>query len=359
MTERPHHLPDRPDPPKSLVRDPLSDLLRTVRLHGAVFFMIDAAAPWVAAMPDGETLAPAVLPHAQTVISFHVIVKGTCWGGLLDGPPVLFEPGDVVVFPRGDGYFMSMPRQAARVPHQDLAEQFLRGMMTGKLPFVFRDGASDPDGRLTVVCGFLGCDVRPFNPLVATLPRMIHIRGKGRAHNDRLNQLIGLTLEESRDPTPGGESVRLRLSELMFVELIRRHVAGLPEQEAGWLAGLQDEFVGRALSLLHERAAHAWTLETLADAVGLSRSAFADRFARLVGEPPIQYLTRWRMQLAARLLVDGSNKVGAIAQDVGYDSEAAFSRAFKKETGLSPVAWRRRSSSGPGAVPASSRSTGG
>jgi len=128
----------------------------------------------------------------------------------------------------------------------------------------------------------------------------------------------------------------------MFVEVIRRYVAGLPAQEAGWLAGLQDEFIGRALSLLHERAAHAWTLEALADAVGLSRSAFADRFTRLVGEPPIQYLTRWRMQLAARLLTEGSTKVGAIGLEVGYDSEAAFSRAFKKETGLSPVAWRRR-----------------
>ena len=131
-----------------------------------------------------------------------------------------------------------------------------------------------------------------------------------------------------------------KLSELMFVEVIRRYLAGLPGQ-AGWLAGLQDEFVGRALGLLHERAAHGWTLDELASAVGLSRSAFAERFARLVGEPPIQYLARWRMQLAARLLTDGTAKVAAVALEVGYDSEAAFSRAFKKIAGVSPMAWRR------------------
>jgi AraC-like DNA-binding protein len=349
MTDRPLHLPQRPEPPRAPepalvgpVRDPLSDVLRTVRLRGSVFFMVDAAAPWMAAMPDGETMAPLILPDSQTAVSFHIIVKGSCWGGLLDAPPLVFEEGDIVVLPRGDGYFMSMPRRADVTLDQGRAEAFMRGMITGKLPFVYRDGGSDTEDRLSVVCGFLGCDVRPFNPLVATLPRIVHIKGASRGRDDRLDRLIELTLAESRDPTPGGESVRLRLSELMFVEVIRRYVAGLPEQEAGWLAGLQDEFIGRALALLHERAAHAWTLEALADEVGLSRSAFADRFTRLVGEPPIQYLTRWRMQLAARLLTDGSNKVGAIAAEVGYDSEAAFSRAFKKETGLSPVAWRRR-----------------
>jgi AraC-like DNA-binding protein len=153
---------------------------------------------------------------------------------------------------------------------------------------------------------------------------------------------MDLTLAESRDPVPGGESVRLRLSELMFVEVIRRHLNDLPPEEAGWLAGLRDEFVGRALALLHGRAAHAWTLDELASDVGMSRSAFAERFTRLVGEPPIQYLMRWRMQMAARLLTEGSAKVGAVALEVGYDSEAAFSRAFKKVAGVSPAAWRQR-----------------
>jgi AraC-like DNA-binding protein len=182
--------------------------------------------------------------------------------------------------------------------------------------------------------------VRPFNPLLATLPRMLHVKGALRRQDERLDRLMQLTLAEARDPAPGGESVRLRLSELMFVEVIRSYLAGLPPEQAGWLAGLRDEYVGRALALLHERPAHGWTLDELAAEVGMSRSAFADRFARLVGEPPIQYLGRWRMQMAARLLADGTAKVAAVALEVGYDSEAAFSRAFKKLVGVSPAAWR-------------------
>lgn len=347
MTERPDLLSQRPDAARVSSRDPLSDLLRTVRLRGSAFFMVNAAEPWVAGMPDGEQLAPVLLPDAQQVLSFHIVARGSCWGGLLDGPPIRLEPRDILVFPRGDGYFMSAPRQSGVAPDLQRSLAFIRAMTAGKLPFVVPDGgaAGRPpahDDPLSVVCGFLGCDVRPFNPLVATLPRVVHIRGSSRPPDDRLDRLIELTLAEAAEPTPGGDSVRLRLSELMFVEVIRRYVAGLPAQETGWLVGLQDEFVGRALALLHERAAHPWTLEALAAEVGLSRSAFAERFTRMVGDPPIQYLTRWRIQLAARLLTDGSTKVGAVALEVGYDSEAAFSRAFKKETGLSPVAWRRR-----------------
>jgi len=245
----------------------------------------------------------------------------------------------VLVFPRGDGYFMSFARQEPTPPDVDLASGFMKGMTAGQLPFVVQFGGGGAE-RLSVVCGFLGCDVRPFNPLLATLPRMLHIKGVAGRQDDRLDRLLELTLAEARQPAPGGESVRLRLSELMFVEVIRRYLGGLPPEQAGWLAGLRDEYVGRALALLHERAAHGWTLDELAGDVGMSRSAFADRFARLVGEPPMQYLTRWRMQMAARLLADGTAKVAAVALEVGYDSEAAFSRAFKKLVGVSPAAWR-------------------
>jgi AraC-like DNA-binding protein len=217
----------------------------------------------------------------------------------------------------------------------------MRGMKGGQLPFVIQGGGGSAD-KLGVVCGFLGCDDRPFNPLMATLPRLLHIKRASGAADDRLERLLELTLAEARDAAPGGESVRLRLSELMFVEVIRRHLAALAPEQAGWLAGLRDEHIGRALALLHERAAHPWTLEDLAADVGLSRSAFAERFARLVGEPPMQYLARWRMQVAARLLTDGTAKVAAVALEVGYDSEAAFSRAFKKIAGVSPAAWRGR-----------------
>jgi len=343
MTERPDSLLRHPEPAATAgpVRDPLSDVLRTVRLRGAVFFMLDISSPWTAGMPDGETLAPIVVPQSQQVISFHVITRGSCWGGLPDDPSHHLETGDVIVFPRGDGYFMSIPPQPARPPNVERAFGFMRKMTSGQPPFVVTDGGGGPD-QLGVICGFLGCDVRPFNPLLATLPRMLHIKGAQRTRDDRLDRLMEIAVADARDQGPGAESVRLRLSELMFVEVIRRYVTTLSAAETGWLAGLQDEFVGRALGLLHERAAHPWTLDELAGDVGMSRSAFADRFARLVGEPPIQYLTRWRMQLAARLLSDGTSKVSAVALEVGYDSEAAFSRAFKKIAGASPAAWRQR-----------------
>ena len=197
------------------------------------------------------------------------------------------------------------------------------------------------------MCGFLGCDVRPFNPLLATLPRSCSAAARrGRRSLDRL---IDFTLAESRERRPGGECVRLRLSELMFVEVVRRHLAALPAEQTGWLAGLRDPPVGRALALLHERPLTAGRWSELAREVGMSRSALAERFAHLVGQPPMQYLTRWRMQLAARLLSDGAAKVAAVAQEVGYDSEAAFSRAFKKVTGVSPAAWRRDQAAAPAA----------
>jgi AraC-like DNA-binding protein len=342
MTERPEVLLDRPPSPATgALRDPLSDVLKTVRLRGAVFFMLESSAPWANGMPDGATLAPILVPRAQQIISFHVITHGACWGGLLDGPQVRLEAGDVIVFPRGDGYFMSFTRQQPTPPDVDQAFGFMRGMSSGQLPFSISFGGGGAE-RVGAVCGFLGCDVRPFNPLFATLPRLLHIKGAARGEDDRLSRLMELTLTESRDENPGAESVRLRLSELMFVEVIRRHVSALPPEQAGWLAGVRDEHVGRALGLLHERPAHPWTLDELATGVGLSRSVFADRFARLVGEPPMQYLTRWRMQMAARLLSDGSAKVAAIAVEVGYDSEAAFSRAFKKIAGVSPAAWRQQ-----------------
>jgi AraC-like DNA-binding protein len=345
MTERPDRLLEHPErretAPAGPLRDPLSDVLRTVRLRGAVFFMLETSSPWSSAMPDGETIAPVLVPQAQQVLSFHVITQGACYGGLLDGPQSRLEAGDVIVFPRGDGYFMAYPRQDTRPPDVDQAFAFMKGMKAGQLPFDFKFGGGGADG-LNVVCGFLGCDVRPFNPLLASLPRMLHIKGVAGRREDRLDRLLELTLAEARDPAPGGESVRLRLSELMFVEVIRRYLAGLAPEQSGWLAGLRDDYIGRALSLLHERAAHDWTLDELAADVGLSRSAFADRFARLVGEPPMQYLTHWRMQMAARLLTEGTAKVAAVALEVGYDSEAAFSRAFKKLTGVSPAAWRKR-----------------
>jgi AraC-like DNA-binding protein len=320
--------------------DPLSDVLRAVRLAGAVFFRVDATPPWVIEMPDTAALAAVTVPRAQHVVSYHVVTRGACWGGLLGAPPVALVEGDVLVFPHGDPYVMAMAPGQAGGPGPEQVLAFMREMAAGRLPFTVVEHGGGRD-RLELVCGFLGCDAVPFNPLLEALPRLLHVRGAFAA-GDPLSRLIELAMAESQERRAGGECVRLRLSELMFVEVVRRYLAGLPADQRGWLAGLRDAVVGRALASLHARPADAWTLESLAHEAGLSRSALAERFTALVGEPPMQYLARWRMQAAARLLADGQAKVAAVALQVGYESEAAFSRAFKKATGLPPSDWRRR-----------------
>jgi AraC-like DNA-binding protein len=328
--------------------DPLSDVLRAVRLTGAVFFRVEATSPWVIEMPDSSALASVTLPRAQHVISYHVVTRGSCSGALLGEAAVRLDEGDVLVFPHGDPYVMSIVEAMRGGPDRAEVLAFMRQMAAGRLPFTVAEGGGGPE-RLGLVCGFLGCDVHPFNPLLAALPRLLHVR-RAFAAGDPLGRLIEFAVAESQEPRAGGECVRLRLSELMFVEVVRRHLAGLPAGQGGWLAGLRDGIVGRALALLHERPGADWTLETLARAVGLSRSALAERFTHFVGDPPMQYLTRWRMQAAARLLADGQAKVSAVALEVGYDSEAAFSRAFKKAAGVPPAAWRTRYARPPAAA---------
>ncbi|MET0151139.1 MAG: AraC family transcriptional regulator [Candidatus Binatia bacterium] len=325
--------------------DVLSDVLRTVRLTGAVFFVTEASSPWVLEIPDGATLAPAILPRAQHVLSYHVVINGSGWGGLPDGAPVQLEAGDVLVFPHGDAYVMSIARGMRGGPNRSEILAFFRQMAAGQLPFTVKEGGGGAE-RLDLVCGFLGCDTHPFNPLLAALPRLLHVRQAFGSTGHPLSKLIELAVAESRERRAGGECVRLSLSELMFVEVVRQHLAMLPAERTGWLDGLRDPLVGRALALLHERPARPWTLPRLAKEVGSSRSTLADRFTQFVGRSPMRYLGHWRMQLAARLLADSTAKLSAVASDVGYDSEAAFSRAFKKIVGMAPATWRQRRARG-------------
>lgn len=177
---------------------------------------------------------------------------------------------------------------------------------------------------------------------LTVVTQMVHLRATSRS-DDRMSHLIEFALCELREPSPGGHGVLLRLAELMFVELVRRHLGTMSGEETGWLAGLHDPLVARTLSLLHGAPARRWTLGQLATHVGTSRSVLAERFAQFVGQPAMQYLAQWRMQLATRLLAEpGVRKVAAVAEAVGHESEAAFSRAFKKSVGVSPAAWRSR-----------------
>jgi AraC-like DNA-binding protein len=250
---------------------------------------------------------------------------------------VRLEAGDILLVPHGDAYGMSAQRRREGPPAHEEALAFFRAMAQGALPPVVSDGGGGE--RLGLVCGFLGCDTRPFNPVLEALPRLVHLRRSAPPDGERLRHLLDFALAETRERRSGGQCVLLRLSELMFVEVVRRYLAGLPVEQAGWLSGVRDAVIGRALALLHGRPSHPWTLEELAREAGLSRTVLAERFAHFVGQPPMQYLASWRMQLAARLLADGA-KVSSVALEVGYESEAGFSRAFKKRVGESPAAWR-------------------
>jgi AraC-like DNA-binding protein len=326
-------------------RDPLSDVLSATKLAGALFFQVDATSPWGVEIPPARLFASLILPRARHVISYHVVVHGSGWARVGGAPAVRFGSGDILVFPHGDPYaLLSAPGVQPELDHAS-ALDFFRAMAQRRLPFVVTEGGGGPE-RARFACGFLGCDTRPFNPLLGALPALMHIRRREGAADDLLDRLLELTLAEGRIRRAGGECIRLRLSELMFVEVVRRYLEALAPGETGWLAGLRDPGIARALALLHERPDHAWTLEELARDVAMSRSALADRFARLVGLAPMHYLAHWRMQLAARLLTDGTTKVAAVALAVGYASEAAFSRTFKKLCGLAPGAWRRRCATG-------------
>jgi AraC-like DNA-binding protein len=251
-----------------------------------------------------------------------------------------------VLFPHGDAHVMS---SAPGMRAEPSLAWFYEAKID-RLPIrIAYEGTSAPTltlpshaGLATIACGFLSCDVRPFNPLISALPRLLRLPAADGG--ELIAQLLQRAIGESHASRPGSEVMLARISEMLFVDAVRRHVETLPEEHAGWLAGLRDRFVGRALALLHARAAEDWTIDELGRQVGLSRSALHERFVQFVGQPPMQYLAQWRMQLAAGLLRTSTASVAAIAQEVGYDSEAAFARAFKRLVGKPPAAWRRTQS---------------
>ena len=318
-----------------MTADVLSDVLRAVRLTGAVYFDFELSSPWVAEAPPSRDIAERVMPGAQRVIEYHLLARGACWGHTVGQEPIRLREGDLVVFPQGDAHVLSSAPGMRAAPDMSM---FARP--STPLPIVYELGGGGTD-RERVVCGFLGCDERPYNPLLTALRPMIHLPSAGpHAATGWLGTLLNVAAKESGSARAGTENVLARLSELMFVEAIRRYLETLSPAQTGWLAGLRDPVVGQALAALHGQPTEPWTVDRLARLVGLSRSIFAERFTTMVGHPPMQYLALWRMQLASRLLVEGGH-VAAVAGAVGYESEAAFSRAFKKLVGQAPATWRR------------------
>jgi len=316
--------------------DVLSDVLRAVRLTGAVYFDFELSSPWVLEAPPSAEIAGIVMPGAQRVIEYHLIARGSCWGHAVNAEPALLREGDLIVFPQGDSHVLSSAPGMRATPDMSAFDR------RSRLPMVYEFGGGGPD-RARIVCCFLGCDQRPYNPLLLSLPTVIHLAAaSSRATAGWLGTLLSIAARESGSARAGSENVLARLSELMFVETIREYLETLPSTQTGWLAGLRDPVVGQALATLHGEPSQPWTVERLAREVGLSRSVLAERFTEMVGQPPMQYLALWRMQLASRLLLEGGH-VTAVASAVGYESEAAFSRAFKKLVGQTPGTWRKTS----------------
>jgi AraC-like DNA-binding protein len=308
-----------------------------VRLTGAAYFEIEAQEPWSVHSPARELILPKILPGADHLIAYHAVTSGRCFASLKDGEAVALEAGEVVMFTNADPHVMSSAAgMGAEPPSADMIDIAEAGL----LPFhvnLMNGGAASAK----LVCGYLACDARPFNPLLEALPPMLKAGEPRRNDNGWLGQLIHFAVAEVSEKRAGSESILTKLSELMFIDVIRRYIEALPPQHDGWLAGLRDGAVGRALALIHARPSFNWTIEGLARQCGTSRTVLAERFVKLVGVPPMQYLAKWRMQVAAEMLNRGHANMATIAARIGYESEAAFSRAFKKMTGVPPSAWRQ------------------
>jgi AraC-like DNA-binding protein len=316
--------------------DALSDVLKTVRLTGAAFFEILARDTWAVGSPARDIVLPKILPGADRLIAYHVVASGRCFATAVSGKPMTLEAGEVVVFTGGQPHIMSSdPGMHADPTTADVVEI----AATGKMPFNINCGGEGP-ASTRLICGYLACDAQPFNPVLDHLPPIIKAGDSRQSETSWVGQFIKFALAESAQKRVGGETVLTKLSELMFIDVLRRHIETLPPEQNGWLAGLRDPLVGKVLSLMHARPAHAWTIETLGREAGLSRSVLAERFTNLIGIPPMQYLSKWRMQLATELLRGGILNMAQIATQIGYESEAAFSRAFKKMIGVSPSVWR-------------------
>ena len=314
--------------------DAFSQILSGVKLLGAVFFTAEFSAPWGLSTAGPNALAAMVAPGAEHLVLYHLVIEGGAVIEMVDGPRIELAPGDVVIFPNGDAHHMSSGHGVTRpFPNYGIAAKIQSRDLSP-----MHAGGGGAISRF--VCGYMTCDPYLCRPILSGLPAAFKVNIRADRSGHWLENAILHLVEEAGSGRVGSEAMLAKLSEALFVDTLRRYVASLPEQQMGWLAGTRDPIVGKSLGLLHARIAHPWTIADLADQVGISRSALVERFTRYLSEPPMTYLTRWRLQLAARSLERTSRGVAEIAADVGYESEAAFNRAFKREYGQPPGRYR-------------------
>jgi AraC-like DNA-binding protein len=314
--------------------DALSDVLRVIKLDSAIYFNAEFSEPWCLASPEAHVLAPVLAQGAAHVIIYHLLWEGRAYVELRDGARVELSAGDLVTFPHGHGHMLGSGR---RVTPIDAGNALPRALTRGLELFNFGGGGA----RSRFICGFLACDPELSQAFLAGLPPLIKINIRDDPSGVWLENSLKFSVSQAANRDAGASAMLVKLSEVFFAEALRRYVRELPEGQTGWLAGARDAGIGKALTLLHHRPADAWTVAELARQTGLSRTVLAERFRYFIGEPPMAYLTRWRLQLGARALTATSHSVAQIASDVGYESEAAFNRAFKRAHGLPPARYRR------------------
>jgi AraC-like DNA-binding protein len=319
--------------------DVLSEVLKAVKLDGAMFYNAEFSAPWCFRQPASHTMAPYLLPDSKHVIVYHLLTEGRGYAYVEgDDRPLPLNAGDIVIFPHGDPHIIG---NGSPVKPVDSAQELERILSQGLK--VSRLGGG---GEITkLICGYMACEPQLSRVFLGVLPTILKVSIRNDASGQWLEDSIRYSVGHADTSRPGNEAVLAKLSEVLFVETLRRYIALLPREHTGWLAGVRDPEVGKALALLHRKPAHPWTIAALASEVGISRSVLAERFRRYLSKTPIAYLTGWRLQLGAQMLTSTSRGVAHIAAEVGYESEPSFNRAFKREFGLPPARFRRQSKS--------------
>lgn len=313
--------------------DALSEVLKIVKLQGALFFNAEFSAPWCVASSESSRIAPLLCPGAGHVIIYHYLTGGRAYAQLRDGDRRDLGPGDVVIFPHGDAHVLGNGAGKA----VDSLKVFAKNLIDGLK--VARYGGG---GELTkLVCGYMACDPSLTEVVLEAMPSMFVVNIANDAAGEWLANSIQFSVRAAGGAGSGSDVVLSKLSEVLFVETLRRFIQNLPDRQKGWLAAARDPVIGEALALLHKNPGRLWTIAELARQVGVSRTRFAERFRHFLGEPAMAYLARWRLKLAAEKLLSSDANVVEIAAEVGYASEAAFNRVFKRQFGCPPAQFRR------------------